>query len=251
VTASPGGAQATGSGSPITVNGLSAGTTYTFDVTASNAVGTSPPSVSNAVTTITPTTITILPSPASSYYDTPVEFEAEVNSTPHGVPTGTVDFAAEGVDMGQAELSSNGQTTGGPSAVLDVGSTVTAQYGGDPAFSSSSASLDPDIMPAETRTVLSSSANPAAANSDVTLTAAVSNTSTSVVPFGSVQFSVNGNPILTPEAVDDNGQASVIVQLSAGSYSIGAAYHDDTAAVADFDDSEALLSQSFGTRRTR
>jgi hypothetical protein len=51
VTASPGGATASGSSSPITVTGLTNGTTYTFTVTASTSIGTSQPSpASNAVT---------------------------------------------------------------------------------------------------------------------------------------------------------------------------------------------------------
>ncbi len=46
VTANPGGISSTGSGSPLTVNGLAAGTDYTFTVTAKNAIGTSPASTS-------------------------------------------------------------------------------------------------------------------------------------------------------------------------------------------------------------
>ncbi|MBN9334262.1 fibronectin type III domain-containing protein [Devosia sp.] len=41
VTASPGGAYAEGSGSPLTVEGLTNGTTYTFTATATNSAGTS------------------------------------------------------------------------------------------------------------------------------------------------------------------------------------------------------------------
>jgi hypothetical protein len=55
VTASPGGQTATGSGSPITVTGLTPGTSYTFTLSATNAAGESPQSpASNAVTPTTP-----------------------------------------------------------------------------------------------------------------------------------------------------------------------------------------------------
>jgi hypothetical protein len=55
VTSSPGGVTATGSSSPITVSGLTAGTSYTFTVTATNAIGTSnASSASSAVSTSSP-----------------------------------------------------------------------------------------------------------------------------------------------------------------------------------------------------
>ena len=55
VTSSPGSLQATGSSSPITVTGLTNGTTYTFTVTATNSAGGSPTSPTSP--SVTPVTI--------------------------------------------------------------------------------------------------------------------------------------------------------------------------------------------------
>lgn len=59
VTSNPGGLTATGSSSPITVTGLTAGQTYTFTVTATNGTGTSSSSAAtSAVSLPAPQTIT-------------------------------------------------------------------------------------------------------------------------------------------------------------------------------------------------
>ena len=58
VTSNPGGITATGTGSPITVSGLTNGTPYTFTVRATNSVGTGIASAaSNSVTPAAPVTV--------------------------------------------------------------------------------------------------------------------------------------------------------------------------------------------------
>ena len=52
VTSNPGGITGTGTSSPITVTGLSPGTSYTFTVTATNNIGTSAPSTASSAITI-------------------------------------------------------------------------------------------------------------------------------------------------------------------------------------------------------
>jgi hypothetical protein len=62
VTSSPGGLTATGSSSPITISGLTNGTSYTFTVTATNAIGPGPASVASNAVTPTAATVPVLKS---------------------------------------------------------------------------------------------------------------------------------------------------------------------------------------------
>ena len=73
VTSSPGSITASGASSPINVTGLTAGTAYTFNVSATNANGTSLSSLgSNSVTPTAPPTVTggTLTSDSTYYYRT-------------------------------------------------------------------------------------------------------------------------------------------------------------------------------------
>ena len=67
VTASPGGQHASGTAGPLTVTGLTDGTSYTFTVTATNSVGTGPASgASNSVVPGAPATVPGAPTGVSA-----------------------------------------------------------------------------------------------------------------------------------------------------------------------------------------
>ncbi|MBD9477644.1 fibronectin type III domain-containing protein [Pseudoxanthomonas sp. PXM02] len=108
VTASPGGATATGSGSPITITGLASGTTYTFTVTAQSAGGVSAPSAaSNAVTPMANQSIAFANPGAQDFGSTPtlsatsdsglpVSFASSTPSVCTVTPTGALTLVAVG-----------------------------------------------------------------------------------------------------------------------------------------------------------
>ncbi|WPC43962.1 beta strand repeat-containing protein [Clostridium sp. JS66] len=100
VTSNPGGFTGTGSGSPITVSGLTNGTAYTFTVTATNGVGTG--AASSASSSVTPTAAATVP----------------------GAPTGVSATAGDG----QATVSFTAPASDGGSAI--TGYTVTSNPGG-------------------------------------------------------------------------------------------------------------------------
>ena len=93
VTSSPGSVTGTGSSSPITVSGLTTGTAYTFTVTATNAIGTSPASsASNSATPEAPslyafTTVTLRPGSTNGPYGPTIGVARTAAGSPSWAPT--------------------------------------------------------------------------------------------------------------------------------------------------------------------
>ena len=190
-----------------------------------------------------PTTTILDASAPTSVFGTPVGYEAAVSAA-SGTPSGAIQYSIDGQPVGGGTpLESTGLAEGELVATLGVGDTVGAAYSGDPSFAASSATLSPTIEPAPTTLTLTSSANPASPGSELAITATVTDPTTGITPAGSVQFSVNGTPILSPEPLDDNGQAAITGQEPAGTYTISATYHDDADPVPYFVDSQGSLEQ--------
>jgi hypothetical protein len=104
VTAQPGGQTVSGTGSPLTVTGLSNGTSYTFTVTATNAIGTSLPSAPSGA--VTPVTVPGAPTGVAATVNDNFPDEASVSFSP---PASDGGAAITGYTI--SATSSNGGTS--------------------------------------------------------------------------------------------------------------------------------------------
>ncbi len=180
VTSNPGSITATGTGSPITVTGLTNGITYTFTVTATNAVGTGPASY-----------------PASN--------QVTPGYGP-GAPTGVTATAGNA----QASVSFLAPSSNGGSAI--TGYTVTSNPGGITATGTGSPLTVSPLTngTAYTFTVTATNANgtgqPSAASNSVTPAGPPGAPTIGTVTAGNAQATV----IFTPTPPASNGGSAIL-----------------------------------------
>jgi len=172
----------------------------------------------------TSTTLTSSTNPAGGGQS--VTFTATVTPAFGGPPTGAVTFYDGANVLGTGSLSGNQATFSTSSLALGAHS-ITASYGGDTNFlSSTSPALTETITSSSTTTALVSSLNPSAYGQSVTFTAAVT-TSGSGTPTGSVTFTDGANTLGTSPL--SGGQATLTTYvLVAGAHSITATYSGDS-----------------------
>ncbi|WP_291774237.1 autotransporter domain-containing protein [Luteibacter sp.] len=130
VTSSPGGLTASGSGSPITVNGLQRGTAYTFTVVATNGVGTgAASSPSGSITPQISQTI-VFTNPGTQNYGTTPTLTASVDTNrPLTFSSTTTDICTINPSTGQLAFVSGGNcsitvTQAGDATYLPASKTV-------------------------------------------------------------------------------------------------------------------------------
>lgn len=156
-----------------------------------------------------------------------VTFTASVAGS-GGIPTGTVQFANNGVNFGGAiplVIGAMSSTAQSPAVSLGAGSyTITGSYSGDATFNSSVGTMTEVVGVSLTITELSSK-NPSLVGDAVTFTAQI--IGTGPVPTGLVQFAVDGvNLGIGVNLV--NGMATTTTNaLTAGTHTITASYSGD------------------------
>jgi hypothetical protein len=145
-----------------------------------------------------------------------------------GSPTGTVTFMDGTTTLGTGTLS-GGQATFTTSALAVGTHSITAVYGGDTNFTTStSASITETVNPAPTATTLISSQNPVAPNTPVTFTATVAPKAPGAgTPTGTVSF-YDGTTLLGTVTLNGSGQATwTATWPTTGTHSIKAIYSGD------------------------
>jgi Big-like domain-containing protein/beta-propeller repeat-containing protein len=183
----------------------------------------------------TSTTVTSSASPV--VFGQSVTFTATVSAVPAsaGTPTGTVTFMDGTATLGTGALSPSA-TPGTSTATFTASGlavaahSITAAYGGDNTFSSStSAALTQTINKASTSTAIASAANPSVFGQSVTFRATVTPTAPGAgTPTGTVTFADAG-VTLGSGTVGVTGQASfTTTSLSVAGHTITAQYGGDT-----------------------
>ena len=147
-----------------------------------------------------------------------------------GVPTGTVTFMNGTTTLGTGTLNDTGVATLSVSSLAVGTQSLTAVYGGDTNFTTStSTAVSQVVNQANSNTTVTSSLNPSTSGASVTFTATVAATSPGAgTPTGTVNFLDNGTQIGTG-TLDSSGTATYATStLTTGTHPITVAYLGDT-----------------------
>ena len=161
-----------------------------------------------------------------SVYGQSVTFTATVSATApgEGTPTGNVTFY-DGSTALDTETLSGGSATFSMSSLAVGTHSITAIYGGDANFNSSTSTVISQIVSQDgSTTVVSSSANPAVVGQSVTFTATVSAAAPgSGTPTGTVIF-YDGSTALDTETLSGGTASFTTSALALGDHAISVGY---------------------------
>lgn len=178
---------------------------------------------------LTATTTTVASNANPSVFSQSVTFTATVTKTGGtGTPAGTVTFKDGATTLGTGTLSS-GSATLNTSTLTVATHSITAIYGGDSSFSTSTSSPLSQVVSAEaTTTTAMSSVNPSVFGQTVTFTATVSAVAPGAgTPTGTVTFK-DGATTLGSGALSAGSATFNTSALAAATHAITALYGGDT-----------------------
>jgi hypothetical protein len=229
----------------FSTSSLPVGSTYVEAVypgTSTNFSGSTSNVVTQLVTSSTVATTTALSStPNPSNYGTSVSFTATVTPAQSGTVTGTVSFYSCATAacttksvLGAGSVGTANKATFSTSS-LPLGTTIVeAVYGGSTTYlGSTSNAVSQVVTLIGTTTALTSSPNPSAIGSPVTLSATVTKSSGSATPTGTVSFYLgtpNGTHTLVGTGTLNTSAKATLVtsSLPAGTDSLYAVYSGDS-----------------------
>jgi streptogramin lyase len=161
------------------------------------------------------------------------------------IPTGTVQLAVNGVNLGAAITLNNGvaslttnQLAAGTLTITGLFTSATTNFANGTATLIQVVALDTPALS------LTSTLNPSNYGQTVTFNFSALQTGGTIIPIGTVQFEVNGSPLGSLITLE-NGLASYTTnQLASGTLTVTAVF---TSATADFSSGTATLIQIVNT----
>jgi hypothetical protein len=233
----------------VTLSGGSHTITFGYLGTAGSAIGGPLTQTVTAATSTTTVTSTVNP----TVFGQSTTLNAAVTSSCSGSVAGSVQFRADGTDLGPSQPVDSGGHASLPTAALHVGhhpiTAVFTSTSSDVQGSTGTLAADQVVNPADTTTGVASSNNPSEYGANVAFTATTGVTPPGAgTPTGTTQFTDNGTPLSSAQPLDVTGNASTATSsLSVGTHTIGATYSSDTA---DLNGSSGSLSQQVNRART-
>jgi titin len=219
-----------GGSASVTTSSLSVGShtitaQYSGDANFNGSTGTLTQVVNKANTTTTITSANPNPSVVGQPYT--VSFTVAAQSPGSGTPTGTVTVS-DGTGATCSGTLSGGSGSCQLTSTTAGAKTLTATYGGDSNFNSSSGTAAHQVNKADTTTSLTSSQNLSTYGQPVTFTATVTAVAPGGgTPTGTVTFK-DGTTVLGTGTLNSSGQATFTTSsLFIGVHSITATYNGD------------------------
>jgi uncharacterized repeat protein (TIGR01451 family)/CSLREA domain-containing protein len=204
---------------------------YPLTITAANGVGSNATQNFSLVVSKAGTSTALTTSLTPTVFGQTVTFTATVTTpvTGAGVPTGTVTFFDGATSLGTGTLNGSGVATLATSSLAVSTHSITAAYGGDANFNTSTSSaVSQAVNKAATTLALTSSVNPSVFGQSVTFTATLSVTAPgSGTPTGTVTF-LDGAASIGTGTLNASGVATLtLTNLAVGTHSVTATYGGD------------------------